>query len=124
MLILQIQLLDSNNVHDIVAYFTGNVVNIADGATCNASCHRSHNNKCTPCKFAIDGDRDSGWQYKGAAVGGWLLIMFNWVYNVSALNIALPYFADHRNIKDVKLAFSDGSEQMVSKQYWYWSQFN
>lgn len=100
-------------------------MNIADGATCTASCQPSRNNKCRSCKAAIDGDRYlGGWNYKGAAVGGWLLISFDWVYYVSALNIAPPYWAKERNIKDVKLTFSDGSEHMVNKQYWYRSYFS
>ena len=90
-------------------------VNVAVGATCTASCQPEDNNLCKPCVNAIDGEKyTAGWLYKGAAVGGWLQIVFDKTYDVSSLYILLPYYQTERAFKDVKLTFSDRHEQTVS----------
>ena len=90
-------------------------VNVAVGATCTASCIPKDNSPCTSCVKAIDGKRyEAGWLYPGAAVGGWLQIVFDKTYDVSSLYIVLPYWQSERAFKDVKLTFSDGHEQTVS----------
>ncbi|KAI0223347.1 Receptor-type tyrosine-protein phosphatase T [Lamellibrachia satsuma] len=94
----------------------GGVVNITASATCTASIDcQPKDGKCTSCENAIDGNRYStSWRYVGAAMGVWLQIVFDKTYVVSSLLIAPPYWADERHFKDIKLTFSDGSEQMVT----------
>ena len=90
-------------------------MNVAIGATCTASCQPKDNARCTSCVNAINGQRYSaGWYYRGAAVGGWLQIVFDKTYDVSSLHIVLPYWQNERAFMDVKLTFSDGHEQTVS----------
>ena len=89
-------------------------MNVAVGATCTASCDPK-DSPCTSCVNAINGKRyTSGWLYPGAAVGGWLQIVFDKTYDVSSLYIVLPYWQTDRAFQDVKLTFSDGHEQTVS----------
>ena len=71
---------------------------------------------CTPCEYAIDGNRYStSWNYIGTAIGAWLQITFDRTYDVSMLQIALHFWVDQRAFKDIRLTFSDGSTHMVNE---------
>ncbi|KAI0234515.1 hypothetical protein LSAT2_015207 [Lamellibrachia satsuma] len=100
----------------VMSVSTDKVVNIAASATCTASIDcQPQDDKCTSCENAIDGNRHStSWRYVGAAVGVWLQIVFERTYIVSSLVIAMPYWADERHFKDMKLTFTDGSEQTIT----------
>ena len=94
---------------------SGGVTDITKNATCTASCP-AVSGTCSPCDYAIDGNRYStSWNYIGTAVGAWLQIVFDRTYDVSLLKIALHYWADQRAFKDVMLTFSDGSTHMVNE---------
>ncbi|KAK2193614.1 hypothetical protein NP493_11g09042 [Ridgeia piscesae] len=92
----------------------GRAVNVATRSTCTASC-RPDGDMCTDCRLAINGLRYSGdWRYTGATAGGWLQIVFDKTYDVSAVFLLLPFYRENRQFKDIKLTFSDGSEHTVA----------
>ncbi|KAI0215009.1 hypothetical protein LSAT2_032974 [Lamellibrachia satsuma] len=88
------------------------VVNITAKAKCSSSFDCQPTKKyCSSCYWAIDGDKSTSWHYRGEAVGEWLQIVFDRTYIVTLLHIVPSYWAAQRHFKQVKLTFSDGSEQ-------------